>query len=64
MEKKITKENLAEVLEEMAAYVESEGIDEFTEGYFEEITKTGLFHDAVGKIVARENGSVTVVTEY
>lgn len=33
--------------------------------YFEQITATGLFHDAVGKVIERDEfGNVTVTTEY
>ena len=58
---KKTKENLADILREMADYVESNGPEE---GYFEEIVGSGLFHDAIGEVVSMKNGVVEYVTEY
>jgi len=55
---------LAEILKEMASYVEN--LEEPCEEqyYFEHVIQSGLFHDAIGKIVDQKEGGVTVTTEY
>lgn len=59
----ISKEDLSGILMEMASYIESTD-DGALADYFYEISTTGLFHDAIGKIVYREEGSVTTISEY
>lgn len=51
------------ILEEMASYVQSLTMEEKT-NYFKEITQSGLFHDAIGKIVEIKESEVVVVDEY
>lgn len=55
-----TQEQLAEILREMASYVES--CQDYS--YFREIVVTGLFHDACGIISEDFGDSVVVVTDY
>lgn len=64
MSRTITKKELADILRECASYVESD--DNYTTNhyYFAEITNTGLFHDAVGKVIEREIDKVIVSTDY
>lgn len=61
-----TQQNLPEMLRMMAEYAEAQ---EDNYGYFKEIYKTGLAHDAIGNPVEmdfEEGGinSVTYETEY
>jgi len=58
--KKIENKQLASVLREMADYVESSEDN----SYFREIAKTGLFSDAMGKIVIVTDDHALVVTDY
>ena len=55
-----TQEQLAEILREMASYVES--CQDYS--YFREIVNTGLFNDACGRVSDDFGDSVTVVTDY
>ena len=57
----ITSKDLALVLQECANYAESvENADE----YLIEIAKTGLFHDAIGKVIQSSNEEIVVITDY
>lgn len=58
--KKIENKQLASVLREMADYVESSEDN----NYFREIVKTGLFSDAMGKVVIVTDDYALVVTDY
>ena len=63
MKRTITYEDLATIVGEVFSYLED--TDESSiKGYFEELTNTGLFHDAIGMVVERGNLSVVVETEY
>lgn len=63
MKRVITCDDLADIVCEVVSYLED--TDESSlEGYFNEITSTGLFHDAIGKVIERKGLSVTVETEY
>lgn len=63
MEKRYKISDLAEILEEMKLYIEQyEDIEEI-EGYFQEITSTGLFEDSLGKCF-REGSDVVCLDEY
>lgn len=62
-ERIIRKEDLSEILTEMASYIESTDESSLMD-YFNEIIKTGVFHDAIGKVVYREEDSVTTINEY
>lgn len=65
MEKTITKENLATVLEGMAGYVRSiDDCEDELSAYFSEITETGLFSDSEGDVVEAGDGYVKVRTDY
>ena len=59
--KKHSIDNLADILREMAAYVDSNGPEE---EYFKEIIQTGLYHDAIGKSVDYTNGVNSYITDY
>lgn len=62
--KKYTTKNLPTILRMMADYCEEcESENESTE-YFNEIAKTGLFHDAIGKITEVKDGVVSVTEDY
>ena len=63
MERIIHYEDLATIVGEVVSYLED--TDESSiKGYFEELTNTGLFHDAIGLVVGRDDLSVVVETEY
>ena len=56
-----TKEDLAEILRTMADYVEEHGPEQ---GYFEEIIRTGLYHDSIGKSIDYKDGVNYFVIDY
>ena len=60
--------NLADILSEMADYLEQnngEGYEnEFKGDLFNALTQTALFHDACGKEIERNDDEVIVTTEY
>ena len=60
--RKVTPESLGGILREMADYLDDNG--EVNPDYYDEITGTGLFHDAVGKIIDVNNDELTIATEY
>lgn len=63
MEREIKYDDLADIVGEVISYLED--TDESSlEGYFLELTNTGLFHDAIGMVVRRTNNSVIVENEY
>ena len=63
MEREIKYNDLADIVGEVISYLED--TDESSlEGYFLELTNTGLFHDAIGMVVRRTNNSVIVENEY
>lgn len=53
--------DLSDILRMMADYAEEQ---EDTSGYFQEIVNTGLFHDAIGKVVEDFGDEVNVSTDY
>lgn len=57
-------DQLAEILKEMASYIENTNEHDEKQYFFEQITQTELFHDAIGKIVDQNEDEVTVTTEY
>lgn len=63
MRREIKYDDLADIVGEVISYLEDTD-DSSLEGYFEELTRTGLFHDAIGKVVGRTNNSVMVENEY
>ena len=63
MEKRYKISDLAEILEEMKSYIEQYEDVEEIEGYFQEITSTGLFEDSCGKCI-REGHDIICVDEY
>ena len=63
MRRKLTPSDLPDIIEEVASYLESTDDSSF-ERYFVELTKTGIFHDAIGWVVQCSDGCVTVETEY
>lgn len=63
MKKKYSVGSLEVILGEMASYVQSLTIEETT-NYFKEIIQSGLFHDAIGKVVEINENEVVVVEEY
>ena len=63
MKRTINYDDLATIVGEVVSYLED--TDESNlKGYFEELTNTGLFHDAIGMVIKRNNLSVVVETEY
>ena len=56
-------EDLSFVLRVMASYLDGCTESE-TQGYFQEIVNTGLFHDAMGKVVSQSESEVVVTTDY
>lgn len=72
MEYKYTKENLCELFSACVDYA-IYAIGEEKTAYLKELAKcdewvtfvnSGIFHDAIGKVVEWNNESVSVVTEY
>lgn len=59
-----TDDCLYDILVDMVSYVQS--CQEPTErmAYLKEIAQTGLFHDAIGKVVEINENEVVVVEEY
>ena len=57
----ITSKDLAVILRECADYVES---TENTDDYLMEFAKTGLFHDAIGKVIQTTFGKIVITTDY
>lgn len=55
---------LPAILREMADYLSDNCYPEEYPAYFQDIVKTGLFHDAMGKPVAIAEDSVIVRTDY
>lgn len=55
--------DLGAILTEMQSYIQSADQESII-AYFVEIANTGLFHDAVGKIVQVRGFSIDVTTEY
>jgi hypothetical protein len=61
----ISSNNLPQILENMASYAQqciNNGED--VSAYYNEIIKTGLFHDSEGKPVYDDNGQMSVTDEY
>lgn len=59
----MTPKDLKSILEVCVSYVENTD-NESIELYFNELTRTNLFADAVGKVIGRTADSVEVITEY
>lgn len=62
---KYTAKDLPTILQGMADYTQGciyNGED--VTGYFEELIKTGLFHDSEGKVMSYENGTIDVAIEF
>jgi len=60
-------EELGWIIEQMHDYIqECLRVDDMDsiKAYFEEITKTGLFHDSCGKVVSEGDDYVVVTTDY
>lgn len=55
--------NLPSILREMADYLDGCKESEYQE-YFDQIVTSGLFNDAIGKVVNRGNGYAEYLTEY
>lgn len=66
MEKKIYKSNdVCLILQEMLSYVlDCQANGENTNGYFQELTNTGLFIDACGKPIVGDDKEVIISIEY
>ena len=60
---KMKPKDLKTILDICASYVENTD-NESVELYFNELTRTNLFADAIGKVVGRTADSVEIVTEY
>lgn len=57
--------DIKRVLVMMAEYALECEEEQELQYYFEQMTATGLFHDAVGKVVEQDGlGNVSVITEY
>ena len=63
MRRKLTYSDLADIISEVASYLESTD-ESCLERYFIELAGTGLFHDAIGWVVHNSKGCVIVETEY
>jgi hypothetical protein len=59
----MTSKDLKSILEICTSYIENTD-DESIELYFNELTRTNLFADAVGKVVSRGGNKVEIITEY
>lgn len=61
-------ENLGDILIEMGEYLQenqNQGYEiEFSGYIFDLLTNTGLFHDACGKVIEKDNDKVVVSTDY
>ena len=60
---RMAPKDLKTILEICASYVENTD-GESVELYFNELTRTNLFADAVGKVIGRNADGVEIVTEY
>lgn len=63
---KYKSSQLPEILRDMASYVENLEEDCERDYYFTMIVQTGLFHDAIGKMIGFDDDftSVSVTTDY
>ena len=65
--KTYTKHDLKDILSQMQDYLDNTD-DEMIEGYFLEISNSGLFHDAIGQIkkTSKQNDTtqIEVLEEY
>lgn len=62
-QEKIAPKNLEQILETTLSYLSSCTIEE-KYNYLREFAQTGLFHDAIGKLVMIDADSITIETEY
>lgn len=61
----LTEENLKEVQDECKSYIRSCGEDYGTiPNDWADMLNSGIFHDAIGKIVSIDAYSVTITTTY
>lgn len=58
--------DLASILADMASYIQQYGEDtDMYQGYFEEVVRTGLFHDAIGKVTCIvDKSTIEITTDY
>lgn len=63
MEKKYDESHLVEVLVKMVGYAMNCSNEE-KHSYLKDLANTGLFHDAIGKVVEIANDKVIVTEEY
>lgn len=63
MRRELTCNDLADIISEVASYLESTD-ESCLERYFMELSRTGLFHDAIGWVVHSSDNCVIVETEY
>lgn len=61
--KRYSQKDLEMVLREMADYAQYNG-EEIRTLYLDELSKCGLFHDAIGKVCGRINSDILVKEEY
>lgn len=63
MEKKYDESHLIEVLVKMVGYAMNCSNGE-KRSYLKDLANTGLFHDAIGKVLEMKDGNVLVTEEY
>lgn len=65
MIERYSPKDIKDVLTMMAEYALGCEEEQELQYYFEQITATGLFHDAVGKVIEQDEfGNVSITTEY
>lgn len=64
MKNTYTEVNLEDILTDMVSYVYANTTQEERINYIKELAQTGLFHDAIGKVVVIKNNKIIVEDEY
>ena len=60
---KFTQKDLENVLDIMKSYINDSNAEE-RNIYLQELAKTALWHNAIGKVIENDNESINVLTEY
>lgn len=60
---KFTQKDLENVLDIMKSYI-YDSDEEERNNYLQELSRTALWHNAIGKVVENNNESISVLTEY
>lgn len=64
MKKTYREVNLEDILTDMVMYVNVITNQEERMNYLKELAQTGLFHNAIGKVVGIKDSEINVVEEY